>query len=322
MLNRRSLLLAAVPMAAAVPLAAQAADEYPSRPIRLIVPFGPGLSTDAIARYFAEEMGKLIGQNIVVDNRAGGQGIVGSQAVATSPADGYTLVFASNGSHAGNVALFKKLPYDPVADFTTIGAISAAPWGLAVKPDLPPKTFPEFLQYARANAGKVTTAHGSASSQACVALLETKGGIDLADVPYKSLQPATIDLQTGRLDAAFLPLGIAIQAHKAGKMRVLAISATKRSELAPDIPTIGEFLPGYELISWVGLMAPVRTPAPIVNKLYAAMKEVLGRPQTKAMLSNFGHDALGHDPSQFSRLVVADIKSWKQIVADAGIEPQ
>lgn len=319
MIRRRSL-LAALP-AALAPVHAFA-DDYPSRTVRLIVPFGAGLSTDAIARYFAEEIGRLIGQTIVVDNRAGGQGIVGSQAVATSAPDGYTLVFASNGSHAGNVAMFKKLPYDPVADFAPIAAVSAAPWALCVKNDLPPKRFTEFLQYAKEQAGKVTTAHGSASSQACVALLETKGGIDLADVPYKSLAPASLDLQAGRLDAAFLPLGIAVQSHKAGKLRVLAITAPKRSDLAPEIPTIAEFLPGYELISWVGFMAPARTPPAIVHRLAQALQQVQARPQTKAMLAGFGHDALVLDPPQFGRLVVSDIRQWKQIVADAGIEPQ
>lgn len=316
--------LGAMMLALCMPLAALAADAYPNRTIRLIVPFGPGLSTDATARYFAEEMGRIVGQTIVVENKAGGQGIVGTQAAATAAPDGYTIVFASNGSHAGNVVMFKKLPYDAIADFAPIGAISAAPWALAVRNDLPPKNFVEFVKYAKAQqaTAKLTIAHGSASSQACVALLKTKGQIDVADVPYKSLAPAEMDVQAGRLDAVFLPLGVAIQSHKAGKLRVLAISAPKRSDLAPEIPTIGETLPGYELISWVGLMAPAKTPPDVVNKLWDAMRQVLAKPETKALLTRFGHDALALDPAAFARLQVADIASWRQIVAAAGIEPQ
>jgi tripartite-type tricarboxylate transporter receptor subunit TctC len=296
------------------------AQSYPSKPIRLIVPFGAGLSTDAIARYFAEEMTRLLGQSIVVENRAGAQGIVGTQAVAASAADGYTLVFASNGTHAGNVAMYKKLPYDAVADFAPVGAISAAPWTLAVRNDLPANDFTGFLEYARANPGKLSVAHGSASSHACVGLLETKGGIDVIDVPYKSLQPATIDLQGGRIDAAFLPLGVSMIAHRDGRHRVLAMSAGKRSAMAPDVPAIAEFLPGYELISWVGLMAPAGTPAEIVTQLHDAMAKVLDRDETRALLTKFGHEPMGHDPKQFSELVDTDIAMWRQIVADAGIE--
>ena len=183
-MKRRTWLHAAVagPVAAMASPWVHAADPYPNRTIRLIVPFGPGLSTDAIARHFAEEMGRLMGQTVIVENKAGSQGIIGSQAAARSAADGYTLVFASNGSHAGNVAMFKKLPYDPVADFAPIGAISAAPWGLAVRNDFPAKDFNEFLQHARSSAGKVTVAHGSASSHACVALLETRGKLKVTDV--------------------------------------------------------------------------------------------------------------------------------------------
>lgn len=302
--------------------AAAAAEAYPSRTVTMVVPFGAGLSTDAIARYFAEQMGKIIGQSIVVDNRVGAQGSLGSQMVARAVPDGYTVIFASNGSHAGNVALFKKLPYDPVKDFAPIGTISAAPWGLAVRPDFPAKDLPEFLRHAAANPGAVSVAHGSASSQACVALLETKGKIDVNDIPYKSLQPAMIDLEAKRLDATFLPLGVAIAAHKAGRLRVLAITAQKRSELAPDIPTVAELLPGYELVSWVGLMAPAGTPPPVISKLYVALTQVLARPETRDKLAFFGHDELRLDPPQFGRLVTADIARWKQLVRDANIEQQ
>jgi tripartite-type tricarboxylate transporter receptor subunit TctC len=321
-LRRRHLIRAGFAAAATSALPALASDAYPTKPIRLIVPFGAGLSTDAIARWFAEEMGRVVGQSIVVENRAGAQGLVGTQAVAASAPDGYTLVFASNGTHAGNVAMYKKLPYDAVADFSPVGAISAAPWTLAVRNDFPARDLKGFLEHARANPGKVSVAHGSASSHACVALLETKGGVDLIDVPYKSLQPATVDLHAGRLDAAFLPLGISLMAHKDGRHRVLAMSGGKRSALAPDVAAIAEILPGYELISWVGLMAPARTSPQIVGKLHAAMKQVLGREDTRAMLTKFGHDPMGHDPAQFARLVTSDIAMWKQVVADARIELQ
>ena len=311
-----------LPAAVLLPLPAPAAEPYPNRPITLVVPFGPGLSTDAIARYYAEEMGKLIGQPIVVDNRAGAQGSVGSQMVARAAPDGYTLVFASNGSHAGNVALFKKLAYDPVKDFAPIGPISAAPWALTVRPDFPARDLPEFLRYAAANPGAVSVAHGSASSQACVALLETKGGVDVNDIPYKSLQPAMFDMEAKRLDASFLPLGISIVAHKSGKLRVLAISAGKRSQLAPDIPAIAEVLPGYELVSWVGLMAPADTPPEVIRRLHAALTQVSAKPETRDKLTFFGHDAMAMEPDRFGQLVVADIGRWRQLVQDAHIEQQ
>jgi tripartite-type tricarboxylate transporter receptor subunit TctC len=319
--QRRQLFLAGLAAAGAFALPRLAtAETYPLKPVRLVVPFGAGLSTDAIARYFAEEMAHLLGQSIVVENRAGAQGIVGTQFVATSPPDGYTLVFASNGTHAGNVAMYKKLPYDAVADFAPVGAISAAPWTLAVRNDFPAHDVNGFLEYARANPGRVSVAHGSASSHACVGLLETKGGVDLIDVPYKSLQPATIDLQGGRIDAAFLPLGVSMTAHQEGRHRVLAMTAARRSAMAPEVPAIAEFLPGYELISWVGLMAPTGTAPEVVAKLHAAMEEVLARDDTRALLTKFGHEPMGHDPAQFARLVGTDITLWRQIVADAGIE--
>lgn len=304
------------------PTLALANEGYPARAITMIVPFGPGLSTDAIARYMADEMGKIVGQSIVVENRAGAGGTVGSQVASRATPNGYNLVFVSNGSHAGNVALFKNLPYDPIKDFTPVGAISAAPWALAVRPDLPAKDVPEFLRYASERPGAVTVAHGSASSRACVALLETKGGIDVNDIPYKSLQPAMIDVEAKRLDACFLPLGVAIMAHNAGKLKVLAITAQKRSQLAPDIPAMGEYLPGYELVSWIGIMAPAGTPSDIVQKLHSAMATVLSNPKTVEKLAGFGHDELALDPSQFAELVAADISRWKQLVHDANIPQQ
>jgi tripartite-type tricarboxylate transporter receptor subunit TctC len=300
--------------------AAFATTTYPSRTITLLVPFGAGLSTDAIARYMAEEVGKIVGQPMIVENRAGANGSLGTTLAARAAPDGYTLVFASNGTHAGNVALVRKLSYDAVKDFTPIGAISAAPWALAVRPDMPVKDMAEFLRYATAHKAGVTVAHGSASSMACMALLETKGGIDVTDVPYKSLQPAMLDLQASRLDAAFLPLGVAITAHKAGNIRVLAISAAKRSDLAPEIPTLAEFLPGYELVSWIGIMAPAGTPPEAVKKLHGAMAQVLARPATREKLAGFGHDVLALDPAQFGRLVSSDIVRWKQLVQDANLE--
>jgi len=296
--------------------------EYPQRPITMIVPFGPGLSTDAIARYMADEMGKIIGQSIIVDNRPGAEGSIGSQLVARAEPNGYTLIFVSNGSHAGNVALFKKLPYDPVKNFSPIGSISAAPWALAVRPDLPVKNLREFLRYASDHPGAVTVAHGSASSRACVALLETKGNIDVNDIPYKSLQPAMIDIEAKRLDAGFLPLGVAITAHKSGKIKVLAITAQERSQLAPAIPTMAEDLPGYELVSWIGIMAPAGTPPEVVNKLHSAMTKVLSKPETVEKLAVFGHDELPLNPDQFANLVTTDIGRWKQLVRDAHIPQQ
>jgi len=304
------------------PALAAADDDYPGRAITLIVPFGPGLSTDAIARYMADEMGKIVGQSIIVENRPGAEGSIGSQLAARAQPNGYTLIFVSNGSHAGNVALFKKLPYDPVKDFTPVGAISAAPWALAVRTDLPAQNLPEFLRYASERPGTVTLAHGSASSRACVALLETKGGIDVNDIPYKSLQPAMIDVEAKRLDACFLPLGVAITAHNSGRLRVLAITAPRRSQLAPDIPAMAEDLPGYELVSWIGIMAPAGTPPGIVDTLHAAMAKVLSQPKTVEKLAVFGHDELSLGPAQFANLVATDIGHWQQLVRDAHIPQQ
>lgn len=321
MMNRRyfCLTLGALSL---FPALSKGQETYPRRPITMIVPFGAGLSTDAIARYMADEMGKILGQTIVVDNRPGAEGSIGSLAAARAAPDGYTIIFVSNGSHAGNVALFKKLPYDPLEDFAPVGAISAAPWALAVRTDLPVDKMTDFIDYASSRPGQVSIAHGSASSRACVALLETGAKIDLNDIPYKSLQPALIDLEAKRLDAGFFPLGIAIAAHNAGKIKVLAISAKQRSPLAPHIPTISEYLPDFELISWLGIMAPAATPDPIIKKLHAAMAEVISKPQTKEKLAVFGHDELHRDPAQFKDLITSDISRWKQLVQDANITQQ
>ena len=249
----RRTLLAALALLASAPALAQ---PYPSRPVKLVVPFPAGSATDQIARVLGQELQEALKQPFVVDNKAGAQGAIAAAEVAKAAPDGYTLMVTTNTPQAANVSLFKKLNYDPVKDFAPIARLGTISFMLMVRADHPAQDFKQFLAHARANPGKLVGGYGSAGSQVSQAMLRSMARIDFVDVPYKGLPQAITDVLGGSITFTFADLANALAQQKGGKLRGLAVTSEKRSALAREVPAIAEELPGYELIAWFALMAP------------------------------------------------------------------
>src|SRR5712692_8831791 len=270
-----SLLLSAVLLAGTTWVAAQ---EYPSKPVRLIVPFAPGGGNDIVARAIAQQLSASLGRQFVVDNRAGAGGMLGADLAAKSPPDGYTLFLGGVGSHAVNPNLHARLPYDPVKDFAPITLIASAPSVLVVHPSLPARTLAEFTALAKASPGRINYAsNGNGSSaQLAAVLYESMAGVQMVHIPYKGLAPALVDLLAGEVQAMFSSVVAIVPNIKAGRLRALAVTGKRRAALLPEVPTLDESgVPGYEAGSWYGILAPAGTPQAIVAKLHEAILRTL-----------------------------------------------
>ena len=298
------------------------AQPYPSRPVKLIVPFPAGSATDQIARVVGHELQSALGQPFVVENKAGAQGGIAAAEVAKAAPDGYTLMLTTNTPQAANVSLFKKLNYDPVKDFAPIARLGTISFMLMVRPDFPAKNLKEFLAHARSNPGKLSAGYGSAGSQVSQAMLRSMGKIDFVDVPYKGLPQAITDALGGTLHFTFADLANGLAQAKGGKLRGLAVTSAKRSSLAPDLPAIAEDLPGYELIAWFALVAPAGTPTAIVNQLHDRVAAALGKPEVTARFATLGTDVAPMNPRELAAFIQSEIAKWARMVKAAGIEPQ
>jgi tripartite-type tricarboxylate transporter receptor subunit TctC len=317
---RRFIVLACCTLLA-IPLFAQ---DYPRRPVRLVVPFPPGGGNDIVARAVAQELGKSLGQQFVVDNRAGAGGAVGAELAARSPADGYTLFLGGVGSHVVNPSLHAKLSYDPIRDFAPVTLIASAPSVLVVNPSLQATSIAEFTALAKANPGKLNYAsNGNGSSaQLAAVLYESMAGVRMVHVPYKGVAPALVDLMSGEVQLMFGTL-VAILPHiKAGRLRALAVTTATRSDELPDVATIGEFVPGYEASAWYGLGTPKGTPAGIVDRLNKETNAALADPTIKARLAEFGGAILAGSPADFGSLIAAETEKWGKVVRFAGLKPE
>lgn len=294
---------------------------YPDRPINLIVPFPPGGGTDATARLIADEISPLLGQNVVVINRAGAAGSIGAQSVVDSKPDGYTLFFTTTGALVINPHLYKKLRYT-VKDFTPIVPVGDSANVLVVHPDVNAKSLSDLIQLARANPGKYTygtSGHGSSSHLAGV-LLESLTGVQLTQVPYKGSAPAITDLVSGRIDMMIDNIPSHVELAKLGKVRPLGVSGNKPSPLFPGVPTIAEAgVPGYEVTIWYGLLGPAGMPPDVVEKISGAVREVLGRPEMQARLRKIGADAMIMSPTEFSEFISRENTKWADIVKKSGV---
>jgi len=295
------------------------AQDYPRRPVRLIVPFPPGGGNDIVARAVAQELGKSLGQQLVVDNRAGAGGAIGAELAARSPADGYTLFLGGVGSHVVNPSLQAKLAYDPIRDFAPVTLIASAPSVLVVNPSLQATSVAEFTALAKANPGKLNYAsNGNGSSaQLAAVLYESMAGVRMVHVPYNGVAPALVDLMSGEVQLMFGTL-VAILPHiKAGRLRALAVTGRNRTALLPEVPESG--LPGYEAGSWYGILAPAGTPSAIVARLNAEINNAIRQPEVRERLAAEGAEVIGGTPGDFASHIKAELSRMGKLMREAGI---
>ncbi len=315
-------LMAILCMAAAVG-GAQAQSAYPSQTIKFILPFGPGSGTDTLARLLAHRMSAQLGQSIVIENMAGGSGVIAAQAVARAAPDGYTVLVTSNTTHAANQSLLKKVPYDAVADFEPVTKLGNITLALVAHPSVPVNDVKELLAYAKANPGKLSFGSGSSSSRIAGELLKTMAGIDLLHVPYKSNPQVVTDLLGGQISLFFGDVSTSLPPVRAGRLKGLAVSSAKRTPLAPDLPTIDEVgIKGYELTAWFAAYAPAKTPPAIVERLNASFRQALADPDVEKKLLAAGIEPDAGSPAELAAFTLSEIKKWAKIVADAGIQPE
>jgi tripartite-type tricarboxylate transporter receptor subunit TctC len=298
------------------------AQNYPTKPVKLLVPFPAGSATDQVARVIGAELQAALGQPFVVENKPGAQGSIAATEVARAAPDGYTLMVGTNTPLAANPSLFKKLNYDPAKDFAPVARLSTISFMIMVRPDFPAKSFKEFLAHAKANPGKLSAGYGSAGSQVSQAMLRSMGRIDFIDVPYKGLPQAITDVLGGQISFTFADLANALAQIKGGKLRGIAVTSTKRSALAPDVPAIAEELSGYELIAWFALVAPAGTPAPVVARLHEITAASLAKPEVKSRFAALGTDVAPMNPEQLAAFIKSEIIKFGRLAKEAGIQPE
>lgn len=302
-----------------IAVSANAADDYPARPVHLVVPFPAGSTTDAMARFLGERVAKTLGQSVVVENKAGAQGSIAASEVSRAKADGYTLLVDTNSTQSANVHLFKQLPYDPARDFAAITQFTMNPLVLVVRPDLPAKNVEEFLAYAKANPGKLNYGTGNTGSLAAAQMLKSMAGIQAMDVPYAGTPQAITDVLAGRLDFMITDISVTRPYVEAGKLRALAVTPKARVASFPDVPTFAEAgLPDYEFVAWGGLFAPAGTPAPVIERLNQAFVQALNSDEAAAFFAKQGQQAAPRTPQEFTDYVVAQTDLWGELLTAAG----
>jgi len=300
---------------------AASAQTYPTKPIRLVVPFPPGGATDILARDVAQKLTEAWGQQVIVDNRPGAGGNIGSELVAKSAPDGYTLEMGTVGTHAINASLYAKMPYDHVKDFVPVILVAGVPNVLVVNPAVPANSVAELIAYAKANPGKLNFASSGNGTSIHLSgeLFKFMAGVQMTHVPYKGSAPALQDLIGGQVQLMFDNLPPSLPQIKAGKLRALAVTSLARAPALPDVPTMAEAgLPGYEASSWFGVLAPAGTPPAIVTKLNAEIAKWLATPEAKEKLSKQGANAAGGTPEDFAKHIAAETAKWAKVVKDSG----
>jgi tripartite-type tricarboxylate transporter receptor subunit TctC len=319
--SRVSAVLATALFALGLPLQTAHAQAWPSQPVKLVVPFPAGSATDNIARILAKELQDDLGQPFVVDNRPGAQAMLGTEFVARSAPDGYTILVAAV-SFAATPSMFRKVPFDPVADFVAVSRIATTPLALMVKPDFPARTTREFVDYAKAQRGKISAGYGSSSSQVCIAQLVSLAGIEVLPVPYKGIPLAVNDVLAGTLQFTFVDLGNAIAQAKGGKLRAIGVTSEKRNPLVPEWPALAETLPGFDIDAWIATFGPKGLPEAIARKLHETTARAMARPEVQARLAAQGFTPALLGPGEAAPFVKAEVQKWAKLSKQAGIEPE
>jgi len=321
--SRRALLhtIAAVAALPALLRIAWAID-YPTRPVHIVVPVAPGGVNDVSGRLIGQWLSEHLGQQFAVENRPGAGTNLGTEAVVRASADGYTLLIAGS-SAAINATLFEALNFDFIRDTAPIASIVRVPQLMQVNPSLPVQSVPEFIAYAKANPGKIAMGSGGNGSPAHIIgeYFKLMTGTDLTHVPYRGAAPAVAGLIGGQVQVAFTELATSLRYIKAGTLRALAVTTTTRSETLPDVPTLGEFIPGFEASQWVGLVAPRDTPSAIIEKLNIEINAALNEPGMKARFSGLGGMVLTGSPTDFGKLIRDDTEKWAKVIRAANIKP-
>jgi tripartite-type tricarboxylate transporter receptor subunit TctC len=314
----------AVGIVAGLALAGPAkAQDYPSKPIRLVVPFAAGGATDVLARLVGERLTASLGQQVVVDNRPGAGGNIGSDLVARAEPDGYTILMGAVGTHAINPSLYPKMPYDPVKDFAPVTLVASVPNVLVVNPEVPANSVQELIDLAKANPGELNFASSGNGTSIHLSgeLFKAMTGTDIVHVPYKGSGPAVTDLLGGQVQMMFDNMPSSLPHVKAGKLRALGVTSAKRSPALPEVPTIAEAgVPSYDATSWFGILAPAGTSEPVVTRLQGAIVQALGEPEMRQRMADLGAEPVGDTPAEFGQFIAAEIAKWAKVVNDAGVK--
>ena len=316
--KRLSACVAAV-LVAVAPLAI-AADKYPTKPVTVVVPQGPGGANDSVARIVMQKVSENVGQQFIVDNRAGAGGNIGTALAAKAPKDGYTLLLTLSTAHVVNPSLYKSAGFDPVKDFEPITTVATVPYLLVVNPGFPAKNVKELIDLAKAKPGSISyaSAGNGTLNHLLFEMLTTQAKIDMQHVPYKSASASLTDVVSGQVPVSFQSMPSAISMVKSGKVRVIGVATQKRVPSLPDVPTIGETLPGFGEDPWYGLFAPAGTPKEIVKFLHDETLKALNDPATKEKLAQQGGEPLTMTPEQFAAMIKQELPRWDKLVKDSG----
>ncbi len=298
------------------------AQGYPDKPIRAIVPFVAGGPTDIMARALGQKLSMAFGKQVIIDNRAGGGGVIAATMAKEAPADGYTIFFGTISTLATNVATSKKLPYDPTKDYAPITLTSSNPYFMVVHPAVPANSVKEFIALARAKPGQLNYASSGTGggSHMAMEMFRTMAKLDMVHIPYKGSGQSVTEVLAGQVQMTFIQPSITISHAKAGKLKVLGVTGRNRLASWKDAPPIGEAVPGYEASSWQGVLAPAKTPKPIIDRLHAEIVKALNSPEISGRLNAEGSEIGGISPEEFGRYIKAEIIKWKKVVKDANIQ--
>ncbi len=320
--SRRFFAVAVAAGAIIAPASSGFGETYPSRPVRMIVPFPPGGSTDIMARVVAQKLTEKLGQQVIVDNRGGAGGTIGMNLAAKAAPDGYTLMMSTSITHTVGVSLYRKLPYNVLTDFAPITLAASVPLLLVVNPSVPAKSVKDLIALARAKPGQLNYASpgNGTSGHLAAEMFKSMAGVDVVHVPYKGGGPAIADLIGGQVQMLILSAVATLPHVKTGKLRALALTSLTRSPDLPHIPTVSESgLPGYEVVLWYGLSAPAKTPTAVVTRLNQEVVRIMQSPEMRERLASEGGQPVGNTPQQFQEIIKADVAKWAKVVKEAGV---